>query len=260
MSVGQTVWDALVRFWLQPTSIDKSGKCSAARLTVGPDGKPISIPHTAGQTPFAGRRLDMAAKNGGVLPPLTALFQDTHTRKDGTFVTPRAEQIHNDLTARVLEEQTQLSQQLSPGGTQHPVELGTPTIDRIYEQVAPKNKGKVIGLGSIRQVPIASSFAPRYRGPEDDPVQLRAKISRLEETMEIENSENDVIFSIIATHHPDIAAVMSNKRRRREAATAGVTSSAAGAAEEEELTAEQQRTADIAAQAAREAGDLPPFE
>lgn len=69
-------------------------------------------------------------------PSIEGRFEETHTRKDGTYVILRAEEIWNDVNARVVEEQTKLSQQFSPGGSsQQSVELGTPAIDRIFEQV-----------------------------------------------------------------------------------------------------------------------------
>jgi hypothetical protein len=53
-SMTDAVWEGLTRYWTDPNSVKKSAQCSAARNTTGPDGLPIAMPHTAGQTPFGG--------------------------------------------------------------------------------------------------------------------------------------------------------------------------------------------------------------
>uniref|UniRef100_A0A1J3JBL9 Uncharacterized protein n=1 Tax=Noccaea caerulescens TaxID=107243 RepID=A0A1J3JBL9_NOCCA len=118
--------------------------------------------------------------------------------------------------------------------------------------VAPKNKDKTIGMGSIRQVPVASSLAPRRQRSEDDLTQLRAKITSLEQTMQEERAHNDAIFEIMAMKNPQIATLLREKRRKREAAARDV-------AEEKELTEEQWKTANMATSAAREAERLQRF-
>lgn len=85
-------------------------------------------------------------------------------------------------------------------------------------------------MGSIRHVPVALSFSPRHRCSEDDPIQLRAKITTLEHSMELEYAENDAIFAIMATSHPEIAAILKDKRRRRQAAAAAQVAGSSGRA------------------------------
>lgn len=58
--ITQAVWEGLIRFWSTPQSVRVSAKCSTSRLTVGEDGL-LPTPHTAGQTPFAGVRLQMVS-------------------------------------------------------------------------------------------------------------------------------------------------------------------------------------------------------
>lgn len=66
-----------------------------------------------------------------MLPSLPDLFRETHSR-GGVFADPRSEKLHSDVTARIVERQTQLTQQ-SPDGV--PVELSTVELDNIYEEV-----------------------------------------------------------------------------------------------------------------------------
>lgn len=72
-----------------------------------------------------------AKKNNGVLPSLPDIFRETHS-KDGVFADPRSEKIHSDLTARISERQTQLTQE-SPDG--FPGELSTVQLENIFEEV-----------------------------------------------------------------------------------------------------------------------------
>lgn len=62
LHMDKAVWDGLVRYWMDPKSIITAEKCSASRNTVDSDGRLKALPHTAGQTPFAGVRLQMVIK------------------------------------------------------------------------------------------------------------------------------------------------------------------------------------------------------
>ncbi|KAL0695717.1 hypothetical protein Bca4012_062897 [Brassica carinata] len=146
------VWDGLIRYWHDPHSIRIASQCSTSRMTRDEDGF-LPIVHTTGNTPHAAYRLYMAKKNNGVLPLLPDLFRATHSR-GGVFADPRSEKIHGDVTAQIAESVTQLTQQ-SPDGV--PVELSTVELDNIYEEVVPKKKGRIVGIGSVNDVPRATS-------------------------------------------------------------------------------------------------------
>ncbi|XP_013635278.1 PREDICTED: uncharacterized protein LOC106341008 [Brassica oleracea var. oleracea] len=96
------------------------------------------------------------------------LFDRTHKNKAGAFVDERSEKIYNDVAARIDERETQLAQESADG---LPVVLSTIEVDRIYEEVAPKKKGRVLGIGSVNDVPRATSSYGQRR--DDEVSQLR---------------------------------------------------------------------------------------
>uniref|UniRef100_A0A0D3DJW2 Uncharacterized protein n=1 Tax=Brassica oleracea var. oleracea TaxID=109376 RepID=A0A0D3DJW2_BRAOL len=91
-----------------------------------------------------------AAKGTGQLPSLMQLYERTHKNKAGQFLDGKSEQIFNDLVAQVDDRQTQLTQQSTDG---LPVTLSTHEVDKIYEEVVPKKKGHMLGIGSVNDVP-----------------------------------------------------------------------------------------------------------
>ncbi|KAL1224271.1 putative transposase-like protein [Cardamine amara subsp. amara] len=215
------VWQGLIQYWIAPHSVKIAEACSTSRLTRDVDGH-LPTPHTSGQTPFAGRRLQLA--NGGPLPSLTRLFEETHKKKSGAFVDERSEKIVNDVNAKILERQTQLSQQ-SQDGT--PVELSLAEEDMIYKEVAPRKKGRVLGMGSVHDVPIASSSY--IRRPEDDPVHLRTRLEASDAVISALQREGqqtkdklasmETLFDVIAAGNPELASALA-ARRAAEAASA----------------------------------------
>uniref|UniRef100_A0A0D2ZXY0 Uncharacterized protein n=1 Tax=Brassica oleracea var. oleracea TaxID=109376 RepID=A0A0D2ZXY0_BRAOL len=104
--------------------------------------------HRTGQKPHAGLRLEALEKTG-VLPSLSELFKMTHATSDGAFVDPASVRLFHAVAARIEERETQLPQQ-SPDGL--PVTLTTEEADRIFEEVAPKKKGRIVGIGSVNEV------------------------------------------------------------------------------------------------------------
>ncbi|KAL1188078.1 putative transposase-like protein [Cardamine amara subsp. amara] len=72
------VWQGLVRYWVDPHSVKVAAGCSSSRLTRDTD-RHLPTPHTSGQTPFTGQRLQLA--NGGPVPSLVRLFEETHKKK-----------------------------------------------------------------------------------------------------------------------------------------------------------------------------------
>ena len=55
------VWDGLIRYWSDPKNMKVSESCSTSRLTKDEHGNGPML-HSTGQTPHAGKRLQMVIK------------------------------------------------------------------------------------------------------------------------------------------------------------------------------------------------------
>ncbi|XP_018453634.1 uncharacterized protein LOC108824738 [Raphanus sativus] len=93
--VAKDVWDGLIAFWKQPSSIRKANSCSASRRTKDKDGN-LPMVHRTGQKPHAGIRLEVFEKTR-VLPSLSDLFKMTHATPEGIFVDPASEKLFNSV-------------------------------------------------------------------------------------------------------------------------------------------------------------------
>uniref|UniRef100_A0A0D3E6R6 Uncharacterized protein n=1 Tax=Brassica oleracea var. oleracea TaxID=109376 RepID=A0A0D3E6R6_BRAOL len=114
--------------------------------------------------------IDMAKETGELLS-LLQLYERTHKNKADQFLDARSEEIFNDLAGRVEDRQTQLTQQSTDG---LPVTLSTLEVDRIYEEVVPKKKGCTLRIGSVNDVPRATSSYGQRR--DDEVTRLRNEL------------------------------------------------------------------------------------
>uniref|UniRef100_A0A0D3A7T4 Uncharacterized protein n=1 Tax=Brassica oleracea var. oleracea TaxID=109376 RepID=A0A0D3A7T4_BRAOL len=116
----------------------------------------------------------------------------------------------------VDDRHTQLTQQSTDG---LPVTLSTLEVDRIYEQVVPKKKGRTLGIGSVNDVPRATSSYGQTR--EDELAQLRQESTQLHNELDSTRSAFTALvdgvegfLDVIAATNPEWESLLRNMRRQ----------------------------------------------
>ncbi|XP_018448676.1 uncharacterized protein LOC108820198 [Raphanus sativus] len=199
--VTKDVWEGLIAFWKQTSSIRKANSCSASRRTKDKDGN-LHMVHRTGQKPHAGIRLEVFEKTR-VLSSLSDIFKMTHATPDGTFVDPTSEKLFNSVAARIEERETQLTQQ-SPDGL--PVKLSTEEVDRIFEEVAPRKKGRTVGIGSVNEAARATSSNSSRRDQETS--QMQARLDSQQERLD--SLEN--LLDVMTVGNPNMQRALAARR------------------------------------------------
>uniref|UniRef100_A0A0D3DD77 Uncharacterized protein n=1 Tax=Brassica oleracea var. oleracea TaxID=109376 RepID=A0A0D3DD77_BRAOL len=144
-----------------------------------------------------------AFEKTGVLPSLSDLFKMTHATSDGVFVDLASEKLFQAVAARIEERETQLTQESSDG---LPVTLSTEEADRIFEEVAPKKKGWIVGIGYVNEVARASSSYTSRRDEETS--QMKARMDSQE--VRLDSLEN--LLYVIAMGNPLMQRMLSERR------------------------------------------------
>uniref|UniRef100_A0A0D3BKK2 Uncharacterized protein n=1 Tax=Brassica oleracea var. oleracea TaxID=109376 RepID=A0A0D3BKK2_BRAOL len=169
---------------------------------------PLSSPRMCGMA--------SSAKEIGQLLSLMQFYERTHKNKADQFLDGKTEQIFNDLVAQVDDRQTQLTQQPTNG---LPVTLSTLEVDKIYEEVVPKKKGRTSGIGSVNDVPRAtSSYGQTW---EDEVTQLRRESAQLRNKLDSTRSAFTArvggvegFLDVIAVTNPEWKSLLRNMRRQ----------------------------------------------
>uniref|UniRef100_A0A0D3DM18 Uncharacterized protein n=1 Tax=Brassica oleracea var. oleracea TaxID=109376 RepID=A0A0D3DM18_BRAOL len=152
----------------------------------------------------------------GRFPSLVELYEKTHKNKAGVFLDGKSEQIYNDLVARVEDRQTQLTQQSTDG---LPVTLSTLEVDKIYEEVVPKKRGRTLGIGSVNDVPRATSSYGQRR--DDEVSQLRRESDELRRELSSTRSAFTArvgglegFLDVVAATNPEWETLLRTMRQR----------------------------------------------
>ncbi|KAL0740921.1 hypothetical protein Bca4012_082434 [Brassica carinata] len=181
--------------WQLPSSIRKANSCSASRRTKDKDGN-LPMVHRTGQKPHAGIRLEVVRRRQSS-PSLSDLFKMTHASREG-FVDPASEKLFNAVATRIVERETQLTQQSADG---LPVKLSTEEIDRIFEEVAPRMKGRTVGIGSVNEV--ARATLSYHSRRDQDNERMQARLDTQQERLDSLES----LLDIMAVGNPTMQAL-----------------------------------------------------
>uniref|UniRef100_A0A0D3EEE6 Uncharacterized protein n=2 Tax=Brassica TaxID=3705 RepID=A0A0D3EEE6_BRAOL len=178
-----------------------ANSCSASRRTKDKDGH-LPMLHRTGQKPHEGICLEAFEKKG-VLPSLSELFKMTHATSDGVFMDLAFEKLFQAVAARIEERETQLTQE-SPDGL--PVTLSTEDADRIFEELAPKKKGRIVGIGSVNEVARATSSYTSRRDEETSKMKARM------DSQQVRLDSLEDLLDVMAVGNPVMQRMLSERR------------------------------------------------
>uniref|UniRef100_A0A0D3BMQ4 Uncharacterized protein n=1 Tax=Brassica oleracea var. oleracea TaxID=109376 RepID=A0A0D3BMQ4_BRAOL len=127
----------------------------------------------------------------------------THATSDGVFVDLASKKLFQAVGARIEERETQLTHE-SPDGL--PVTLSTEEADRIFEEVARKKKGRIVGIGSVNEVARATSSYTSRR--DEETVQMKVRMDR--QHVRLDSLED--LLDVMVVGNPVIQRMLSERR------------------------------------------------
>ncbi|CAD5318398.1 unnamed protein product [Arabidopsis thaliana] len=168
--IDPDVWKGLVQFWQDPKSEKKSNNSRNARYH-DPDGKGI-YKHRSGQTSYKAR-----------------------ARK-------------RQVTSRIEEEESHMCSLDNPESTGSDG-LSAHAKNKIFNEVAPRKKGRIYGVGSLQFEASSAHSGPML--PSDDSVILSQKMAAAEACIQSQAeriNSFDILFDYLAEKDPALAAIL----------------------------------------------------
>uniref|UniRef100_A0A0D3E6U8 Uncharacterized protein n=1 Tax=Brassica oleracea var. oleracea TaxID=109376 RepID=A0A0D3E6U8_BRAOL len=122
---------------------------------------------------------------------------------DGVFVDPASEKLFNAVASRVEEQETQLTQQSADG---LPVKLSIEEVDRIFEDVATRKKGRTVGIGSVNEVArVTSSYYSRW---DQDNNRMQARMDTQQQRLD----SLEGLLDVMAVGNPTLQRALAERR------------------------------------------------
>uniref|UniRef100_A0A0D3AE57 Uncharacterized protein n=1 Tax=Brassica oleracea var. oleracea TaxID=109376 RepID=A0A0D3AE57_BRAOL len=127
----------------------------------------------------------------------------THAISDEVFVDLASEKLFHAVAARIEKKETQLTQQSSYG---LPVTLTTKEADRIFEEVAPKKKGRIVGIGSVNEVERTTlSYTSRW---DEETSQMKVRM----DSQQVRLDSLEDLLDVMAVRTPTMQRMLSERR------------------------------------------------
>ncbi|XP_009123350.2 uncharacterized protein LOC103848136 [Brassica rapa] len=105
-------------------------------------------------------------------------------------------QLYNAITTQLTQE--------SPDGL--PVTLSTEEADRIFEELAPRKKGRIVGIGSVNEVARATSSYTSTRDEETS--QMKARM----DSQQVRLDSLEDLLDVMAVGNPLMQRMLSDRR------------------------------------------------
>uniref|UniRef100_A0A0D3C072 Uncharacterized protein n=1 Tax=Brassica oleracea var. oleracea TaxID=109376 RepID=A0A0D3C072_BRAOL len=116
---------------------------------------------------------------------------------------PASEKLFNAVASRVEERETQLTHQFPDGLS---VKLTTEEVDKIFEEVAPRKKRRIVGIGSVNEVAKPTSSYASRRDEENS--QIRARMDSQHDRLD---SLEDLL-DVMVVANPTLQRALNERR------------------------------------------------
>ncbi|XP_033136624.1 uncharacterized protein LOC117128419 [Brassica rapa] len=209
--INENDWTTLMEYWATEPAKKKSKKAAKSRKS-DPLGKGV-YKHNAGPVGFARIEYNMTVETGEP-PSYTDLVRRTHTKKDGTFVDYRAE----ELVTQAEMEATQVSNTNSDGSPQSPSATSAPSrilLNQAYLKNAKGKRGHIYGLGSAQY----REHAPSARVPASlaRNLELELRVSGLETSFQSVIDDVSAVKADVGAVKEDVATMKEDFAATRAA-------------------------------------------